>query len=379
MLWKVALFEFRYQLRQPAFWVIFGIFFLLAFGAMASERVTIGGGGAENFNSPYQIMQIMLVMSLFGLFIVTAFISNIVLRDFDTKSAEIIFSTRIKKHEYLIGRFIGAFAVAYLAYSSVAWGTMLGSFMPWLDIERIGAFRPQDYAFALLVLAFPNLLFSAGLFLTISAVTRSIMLTYTGVIAYLVLYIIALNMLSDPELLTVAALIDPFGFSAFGEATRYWTVSERNTLLVPIQGLFLANKLIWAGAGLALLGLTLKLFRFEVAGKTRKKRWWHRKSKESASSSAGVTLERPSLTPRFGASASFAQFRTRMMFEARSVVKSVPFIVILALAVANTLGALINQGAIYGADLLPVTRAMINSINGAFTFMVLVIVVYYAA
>jgi hypothetical protein len=186
-------------------------------------------------------------------------------------------------------------------------------------------------------------------------------------------------MLSDPELLTAASLIDPFGFSAFGEATRYWTVSERNTMLVPIQGLFLANKLIWAGAGLALLGLTLKLFRFEVVGKTRKKRWWHRKLKESASSTAGVALERPSLSPRFNASASFAQFRTRMMFEARSVVKSVPFIVILVLAVANTLGALINQGAIYGADLLPVTRAMINSINDAFTFMVLVIVVYYAA
>ena len=145
MLWKVALFEFRYQLRQPAFWVIFGIFFLLAFGAMASENITIGGGGAENFNSPYRVMQTLLVMSLFGIFIVTAFVSNIVLRDFDTKCAEIIFSTRIRKHEYLIGRFIGAFAVAYLAYSSVAWGSMLGSFMPWLDVERIGPFRPQDY------------------------------------------------------------------------------------------------------------------------------------------------------------------------------------------------------------------------------------------
>ena len=170
MLWKVALFEFRYQLRQPAFWVIFGIFFLLAFGAMSSERVTIGGGGAENFNSPYQIMQTLLVMTLFGIFIVTAFVSNIVLRDFDTKSAEIIFSTRIRKHEYLLGRFIGAFAVAYLAYSSVAWGTMVGSFMPWLDVERIGAFRPQDYLFALGVMAFPSLLFTAGLFLAVSAI-----------------------------------------------------------------------------------------------------------------------------------------------------------------------------------------------------------------
>ena len=42
MLWKVALFEFRYQLRQPAFWVIFGIFFLLSFGAHNETRCRAG-------------------------------------------------------------------------------------------------------------------------------------------------------------------------------------------------------------------------------------------------------------------------------------------------------------------------------------------------
>jgi len=379
MLWKVALFEFRYQLRQPAFWVIFGIFFLLAFGAMSSERVTIGGGGAENFNSPYQVMQTLLVMSIFGIFIVTAFVSNIVLRDFDTRSAEIIFSTRIRKHEYLLGRFIGAFAVAYLAYSSVAWGSMIGSFMPWLDAERIGAFRPQDYAWSLGVLAFPSLLFTAGLFLALSAVTRSLMLTYAGVVTYLVLYIVSSNLLSDPELLTVASLLDPFGFSAFSEATRYWTVSERNTLLVPIEGLFLYNKIIWFLAGLGLLALTHRLFRFEVIGRSAKKRWWHRLRKKEKDQAAPVPAQKPSALPAFDTGTRLAQFRVRMMFEARSVIKSVPFIVILALAVANTLGAMINQGAIYGADLLPVTRAMIDAINGSFTFMILMIVIYYSA
>jgi ABC-type transport system involved in multi-copper enzyme maturation permease subunit len=379
MLWKVALFEFRYQLRQPAFWVIFGMFFLLAFGAMSSERVTIGGGGAENFNSPYQIMQTLLVMSIFGIFIVTAFVSNIVLRDFDTKSAEIIFSTRIKKHEYLLGRFIGAFAVAYLAFSSVAWGAMIGSFMPWLDIERIGAFRPQDYAYSLGLLAFPSLLFTAGLFLALSAVTRSLMLTYAGVVAYLVAYIVSSNLLSDPELLTVASLLDPFGFSAFSEATRYWTVSERNTLLVPVEGLFLYNKIIWSLAGLAMLALTHRLFRFEVSAGRTKKRWWHRFKRTPGDKSTPAPATKPTAMPIFDGGTQMAQFRVRTLFEARSVIKSVPFIVILALAVANTLGSMINQGAIYGADLLPVTRAMIDAINSSFTFMILMIVIYYSA
>jgi ABC-type transport system involved in multi-copper enzyme maturation permease subunit len=383
MLWKVALFEFRYQLRQPAFWVIFGVFFLLSFAGMASENVTIGGGGAENYNSPFRIMLSLLVMSIFGIFIVTAFVSNIVLRDFDTRSAEIIFSTTIKKHEYLLGRFMGAFTVAFLAYSAVAWGTMAGSFMPWLDIERIGPFRPWDYFYTLTVLALPSLLFIGGLMVCVSALTRSILLTYSAAAGFLVLYIVSANMLSDPELLTVATLLDPFGFSSLQEATRYWTVSERNTLLIPVEGLFLWNKVIWISVGLALLALTLKVFRFEVS--TASKRRWFRKKPSAPESQAESTTtrpepaDRPPSNPVFDGPSMLAQFRTRMMFEAKAVVKSVPFIVILVLATANSLGGMINQGAIYGTDLLPVTRALINSINSTFTFMILFIVIYYSS
>jgi ABC-type transport system involved in multi-copper enzyme maturation permease subunit len=379
MFWKIASFEFRYQLRQPAFWVIFGIFFLLAFGGMSSENITIGGGGAENYNSPYQVMQSMLVLSIFGIFIITAFVSNVVLRDFDSKMAEIIFSTRVRKHEYLLGRFTGAFAVGLLAFSSVAWGLMVGSFMPWLDLERIGPFRPWDYVYSLFILAGPGLLFTAGLFLAVSAVTRSLMMTYAVVVAYLVLYIISLNMLSDQELLTAASLLDPAGFSAFSEATRYWTVNERNSLLVPVGGLFLWNKLIWAGAGLLLLAVALRLFRFEVASRAGRKRWWHRFRRGQKQAERSAPAPRPQVTQGFEAGSRRAQFLVRTAFEAKGVVKSVPFVVILFLAVGNTLGGLINQGAIYGTDLLPVTRAMIDTINGSFTFMIFAIIVYYSA
>jgi ABC-type transport system involved in multi-copper enzyme maturation permease subunit len=378
MFWKIAGFEFRYQMRQPAFWVIFAVFFLLTFGATASENISIGGSGAENFNSPYRVMLTCLTMSLFGIFIVTAFVSNLVLRDFDHKTAEIIYSTRLRKHEYLLGRFVGAFAVGFLAYSSVAWGTLVGGLMPWLDIERIGPLRLFDYVYSLFVLGLPGLLFTGGLFLTVSALSRSLMLTYASVVAYLVLYIVSLNMLSDQELLTAAALLDPFGLASFFEAVRYWTVLERNTQLVPIEGLFLWSRLIWGSAGLAMLGVALWLFRFDVSPRRKRKKWFRRKQK-SLPPAAPVSDRSPAVALSFDGRARWAQFRTRMRFEAVAVVKSVPFIVILFLAVANTAGGMINQGGIYGADLLPVTRAMINTINGSFTFMIWFIIIYYAA
>ena len=40
----------------------------------------------------------------------------------------------------------------------------------------------------------------------------------------------------------MAALSDPFGVSALMRTTRYWTATERNTLLPPISGLMLYNR-----------------------------------------------------------------------------------------------------------------------------------------
>ena len=45
MFWKIAKFEFDYQIKQPAFYVISGLFFILSFMAMASDNVRIGSPG----------------------------------------------------------------------------------------------------------------------------------------------------------------------------------------------------------------------------------------------------------------------------------------------------------------------------------------------
>ena len=42
---SVAAFELRYQVRSPAFWVTFVIFFLLTFAATGADHVQIVSGG----------------------------------------------------------------------------------------------------------------------------------------------------------------------------------------------------------------------------------------------------------------------------------------------------------------------------------------------
>ena len=153
MFGKITLFELRYQLRNPVFWVAAIIFFLLTYGAMASDDITIGGGGNINLNSPVAIVTTHMILTLFFMFVTTAFVANVIVRDEDSGFGPLIRSTQVSKFSYLFGRFTGAFLAAALAFLVVPAAIWIGSLMPWLDPETIGPNRLSYYAIAYFVFA----------------------------------------------------------------------------------------------------------------------------------------------------------------------------------------------------------------------------------
>ena len=68
MFGTVAAFEFRQAVRAPLFWAVAGIFFLMTFGYMASEHISIGDTANVHKNSPYAIVQVDLIMGMFFMF-----------------------------------------------------------------------------------------------------------------------------------------------------------------------------------------------------------------------------------------------------------------------------------------------------------------------
>src|SRR5450759_1172360 len=149
MLTRIAAFEVRYQLRSPLFFIGFALFFFLTFGSVTIHKIQIGGRGNVNVNSPFAILQTLAIMNVFAIFVVTAFVANVVIRDDETGFAPILRATRIRKFDYLLGRFIGAIFVAFIIIASVPLGILVGSWMPWLDAEKLGPFVPGHYLYAL--------------------------------------------------------------------------------------------------------------------------------------------------------------------------------------------------------------------------------------
>jgi aminopeptidase N len=383
MFGKVAAFELRYQLKAPVFWISAIIVFLLTFGSVTSDVLQIGATSNVHVNSPAALIQVCLIFSLFFMFFSTALVANVVVRDDDTGFGPIIRATPITKFDYLYGRFLGAWLAVALAFLAVPLAVVIGSAMPWLDPEKVGPLRPLDYLYAYAVVALPSLFFISAVFFALAAATRSIMASYVGVVAFLVLYIITNALAVKPEFQTLRAYLEPFGIGAFGSATRYWTASERNTLLPPLLGPMLWNRLLWTGIGVALLASAYGLFRFEPVAKKARSRDAERDALQAGSPVGSTALSRPvrpTDTRRFGASVLLAQFIARTRFDMAQVFKSPAFFVLLALGVFNAGASLwfTVTDSLYGDNIYPVTREMIMVARGAFGFIPIIVSIYYA-
>lgn len=378
MLRSILLFEIRYHLRQPLFYIIFFTFGLLTFGAVTSDAVRVGGGiGNVHRNASVVILQLLGVMSLLGVFVNTAFVASSAQRDFETGTSELFFSKPMKKTDYLLGRFFGSVVVSLLIYLGPVLGIVIGSFMPWLEPERLGPFQMAPYLFSLLVIVLPNILFTGAAFFSLAAWTRSLLYTYLGVVVFFVLFRIAGVMLADVENLELASLADPFALAATDITTRYWTVVEQNTAVPALAGPILWNRLLWTTVGLLILAFTC--WRYSTASSPPSRP--RRQSKPGT----GPTIETPRagahflpIAPSFAPGTLWRQFVHSTRFETGLIFRSAPFLVIVAFGAFNAFGAASLAESFPGASVHPVTHLMLDAIDGSFTILLVIILTFYA-
>jgi len=374
--WQIFKFDLKFHFRSPLFYILFVLFFLFTFGAVASDAITAGGSlGNINRNAPFVIMQLLLVMStIFGVITATAYVANAVHRDFELNTDSLFFSSPVKKSQYLAGRFLAAFTMVALVHTGVVFAIMLGSKMPWVDQAHVGPFVLKPYLFSYFVLILPNLLLFSAIFFAVAALTRSLLWTYVSVAAFYVAYIVTRILIAfNVENRTLKSLSDPFALTPFGLDTRYWTVFEKNSKLLALNGAFLYNRILWLSVAVVLLAITFVKFRMQVASAGG-----GRRKAEPAEPIERIPLALPEVTRRFDLGAAWQQYRSIVRIECSAILRSIPFFVILMLAVINiALGAALGQ-TIFGTSVYPLTHLMVEAITNGFVFFVLIIATFYA-
>ncbi len=366
-------FELRYFLRGWMVWIFLLVLGALIFGAVSSDNVTIGGGmGNTHRNAPFVIQTFYAVASVLTLLMTTAFMNNSAIRDYQYNTQQMIFSLPISKNGLLLGRFIGATLIAIIPNLGVSLGAILARFAPWADADRFGPIDWLGHFNGIIAFAIPNTLFIGAILFAVAALFRSTTISFLSALLLLVAFGVTEAITSDMRNETIAALIDPFGQRAFDFATKYWTVSERNTRSLGLTGLLLWNRVLWVSLSLGIFGLVLRRISLsERASKSTKP--------AEVETPAPVSAALPSRKASWAGNASLTQFLGSFGFELKNLVKTPVFIVILAAALLNCwISLAFNTSEVFGNRTYPVTYQMAQIIQGSLYLFLIAIVTFFA-
>jgi ABC-type transport system involved in multi-copper enzyme maturation permease subunit len=375
----IARFEARQRFRLISTWVYFALFFALAMLWMAAaggafKDATVSFGGRVLINAPRSIALTTAFLGCLGVIVMAALMGRAVQQDFEHEMHHFYFSAPIKKADYVFGRFLGAFATLALIFSSILLGVWLGSMVPGLDPDRLGPTRPGAYLLPYVFTLLPNLFIFGAIFFVLAALTRRMLPVYVGSVVMMVGYIVAPSLARDLDYKTLAALMDPFGTTALIRLTEYWTIAERNTRLVPLEGVYLINRLLWSGFALVVLLLGYWRFHFSASIDHGRSDARGDEAPQALSQAATDTREAPDFARR-----SLALLLVRSTwYNLRESVKNIYFAAIALAGVLALLAGSLNLGSIYGTNTYPVTYQLLDLIRDVFSLFMLVVTTFYA-
>ncbi len=371
MFWQIAWFELRYWFRSWMLWIFFLLIALAIFMAVSTDYITIGFALTNTYhNAPFVIASYYALMGLLTMLMATAFVNSAAIRDFHYNTSQIIFSTRLKKRDFLLGRFLGATIISVIPMLGVSLGILLAKYMPWVDPERWGAVSWSAHLKAISIFALPNTFFMAALLFAIAVLARNEIVSFVGALVVMVGYIVGDSLVQDIKYEKAAALLDPFGVRTYALFSKYWTVADKNATPPSLEGLLLWNRLIWIGVGLAIFAFAYVKFDFS------EKRKKIRAAEAEATSTAAANIEVPAVQLQ---DAPWTKLAASLRIHLLGMLRSTFFIVIMIAALANCIPSLAfsaNEG--YGVQTLPVTYWVVDIIRGTLYLFVVIVITYYA-
>ena len=351
-------------------YIFLAIVALMVFGAVSSDRIVVGRALENTYrNAPFVVENFYAVMCILTLLMTTAFVNSAATRDFAHNTYQLLFTTPLKKRDYLLARFLGSSLVAALPLLGISVAIIAAKYMPWVDAERWGPVNWLAHLHGLLVFAVPNTLFIAAIIFAIAILTRSTVTSFLGALVLLVAYTVAETFLEDIDNEQIAMLLDPFAIRTFSLMTKYWTVADRNSMSLGLEGMLLWNRLLWLAVGGGIFAFAYRKFSFaERSRKPRRKKAEAPRAQHPQSGPAGT-----------GKATAFGQFWGATKVEFLGLVKQVSFIVILVAALLNMVPQLIfNSTESFGVSSFPVTYLILEMIAGTLYLFNIVIITYFA-
>jgi len=372
---EVLRFEVRYQCGTPFLWAALLIFFLLHFLSITSVGIHLDENQRININGAAKIIQVISTLNYLAMLPVVVFVVTAITRDYDKSLASLFFVTPVGKLPFLLGRFGGAFIAALLVGLAGLLGTWIGTYMPWLQQDRIGDYTWAPYGFSLLVIVLPNLFIMCALFFAVATLTRSVAMTAAAAMAIMAADLV-LALYTGLDDLGRTAMADPFAALTIREATRYWTVPELNAQLP--RGHLLANRLLWVATALSCLVYACARFRLALTADVERRRWPLRRKK--AAHALAVRMPQPvDVESHFLFRDVVAQLASQLKRDVAGAVKnSFTYVVLLLGAVTTVLDFRSHVDSLSSLPYYPLTTLMLAHFHFGLLTLVMVMAIYYS-
>lgn len=384
---EIFLYELAYRFKKLSTWIYFGGILLTtvlavlgAGGVLGNNNVVIGdSSGKVYLNSPLTIYLLCAFMAYFGMMIVSAVMAGGIARDFEHESYPFFFTKPVSKLAYLGGRFAGSFVTLAFIFSGAGLGILFATLLPVFDKALIGPFHLSYYLWPYVISVIPNIFMMGAIFFGLTILFRKLMPVYVAAVVLFLGYLAASNMIAVIENRTIAALADPLGMTAgIVTAFRFWTIAEKNTRLMPLEGLFLLNRAVWLSLSVGFLALSFWLFRFSQFALGFRSGKKAPAGKQPSDSSPAATVSVDVITKGFAAIDRLRLLGGAVLREFWAVAGNVYFGVILLCGVLFTLVNASNIGQMYDTHLYPVTAAVLENFHGMFVIFIMIILTFFA-
>lgn len=358
---EIFRFEFAYQVRRLSTWLPFVALAVVAYLFVRKNFLADALYADFYINSPYVIAAVTIFSSLFWLLLGAGVAGEVAVRDVEAGMHPLTWTASVTRSQHLGGRFLAALALNALIMLAVPVGVMLAVYLPGVDAQFIGPFRPMAYLTAYAFLALPNAFIVTAIQFAVATMGRRAIGSYVGsVLLFSVVYggIVAVMVFLDD--LALATVLDALAHMTIFDVTTDWTPIEKNTRLLRLEGALLWRRLLWIGIASGVLAFTYARFRFEHLAAQP---WWSRIARRRvahAPTPSGTELARNAIdVPRVQGTFGFATHVRQALDIAwssfRAVAKSrVGLIVTLPIAVVAVM-ILPEHLANMGTPLLPRT------------------------
>ncbi|AXT20401.1 peptidase M1 [Flavobacteriaceae bacterium AU392] len=372
MWYEIFKFEIKYRIKRPDTYAFFAFLFLFSIGGVDF----IFEGMDFNIikrNAPITIARSMAAITGISLVIASMVMGVPILRDFEYKIESLMFVNPIRKRDYLLGRFLGSFTVLLFVFSGMLWGFTLGEFMPWHKPGHLLPFNFLAYLQPFCYIVLPLVFFGAAVFFVTGFLSRKLIVVYTQAIFIFVLFMLTKSIENE----FLQALLDPFSLTSLTDMVEGWSITQRNSQLIPFNDVLLYNKLFWVAIGSVVLIIGYYKFNFNVVrDKAHKKR--KTLSLDTSNHLENFDTKIPYAIVHENIKTQCIQLIHHSLFYFKSILKETAFWAIVICGMIIIIINSISLGTVYGVDSYPKTHLIVGELKEMSGFFFAIILIFYS-